>query len=158
MKEQMLDIVLYVNPSTSLCVFLAWMHSVYTNSMAYVPVYLVAGIIAILVNFYFKYGIDEEFNFGFTPITMAEVFKVLLFGGPNTRYIKPIKVTRHCDLAKTARSSSKDELDGDDDLMTQSLSVFSGGGFEMDGDHMEVSMWHVISQFIMLRHSPFTHR
>ena len=119
----------------------------YTNSMAYVPVYLVAGIIAILVNFYFKYGIDEEFNFGFTPITMAEVFKVLLFGGPNTRYIKPIKVTRHCDLAKTARSSSKDELDGDDDLMTQSLSVFSGGGFEMDGDHMEVSLWHLISQF-----------
>mmetsp|Transcript_26725 Transcript_26725/g.57465 ORF Transcript_26725/g.57465 Transcript_26725/m.57465 type:complete len:1125 (-) Transcript_26725:1193-4567(-) len=135
MKAQMMDIALYVNPSTSLCVFIAWMHCVYSNSMAYVPVYFVAGIIALLLANYIKYGVDEEFNFGFTPITIKETIQVLLFGGPNTKYIKPLEVTRQCDLAKTARNS-QDELD--DDIMHQSQSVFStGGGFQMDGDHME---------------------
>ena len=88
MKEQMMDIVLYVEPSTSLIVFMAWMHCVYTNSPAYLPVYFVVSIVGILLNNYFKYGVDEEFNCSFTPITISELFKVLLFGGPNTRYIQ----------------------------------------------------------------------
>ena len=136
MKEQMLDIVLYVNPSTSLCIFIAWMHCVYSNSMAYIPVYLVASLIALLLRNYFKYGVDEEFNFGFTPITLSEIFHVLLFGGPNTKYIKPIKVTSKNDLAK-ATSNSHDELDGnEEDIMHQ--SVFdSGVEFHRDRDHME---------------------
>jgi len=136
MKEQMLDIVLYMNPSTSLCVFIAWMHCVYSNSMAYIPVYLVASIIALLLRNYFKYGVDEEFNFGFTPITLSEIFRVLLFGGPNTKYIKPIKVTSKNDSAKTT-INSHDELDGnEEDIMHQ--SVFdSGVEFHMDRDHME---------------------
>lgn len=134
MKEQMLDIVLYASPSTSLCVFVAWMHCVYSNSMAYIPVYFVAGIIALLMTNYIQYGADEDFNFGFTPVTIQETFKVLMFGGPGTRYIKPIKVTTQSDLPKTSRGSH-DELDRDDgeDMMHQ--SVFSGGGgISMDGD------------------------
>ncbi|KAL7551869.1 hypothetical protein ACHAWF_015087 [Thalassiosira exigua] len=133
MKEEMMDIVLYINPSVSLCIFVAWMHCVYSNSMAYVPVYFVAGIIALLMRNYFKYGVDQDFHFGFSPITVTEMLKVLLWGGEGTKYIKPIKVARQNDSKSL---SGLDEPDGEnEDLMTQ--SVFSGVGFRMDGDHME---------------------
>lgn len=137
MKEQMMDIALYVHPLTSFCVFLAWMHCVSSNSMAYVPVYFVIGIIALLLRNYFKYGVDEEFNFGFHPITLAEMFKVLLYGGLGTKIIKPIHVTRKTE--KTMKATSNDELEGaeDEDLMHQSVFDGGGGGFRMDGDHME---------------------
>lgn len=137
MKEQMMDIVMYVNPTLSLCIFVAWMHCVWMDSMAYCPVYFVAGILALLINNYIQYGIDEDFNFGFSQITMSELLKVLIWGGPGTKYIKPIKVTRHSDLAKTARVDSSDALDEDgEDALAQ--NVFSGSGcFKMDGDHME---------------------
>jgi len=139
MKEFMMDIVIYMNPSISLSVFFAWMHCVYMNSMAYVPVYLVAGIIAVLFRNYVKYGMDEEFNFGFTPITISEMIKVLLYGGPNTNYIKPIKVTRRVDAMKTTRNS-RDELDENaEDVIHQSIFDDGVGSreFPMDGDHME---------------------
>lgn len=136
MKEQTMDIVRYVNPSTSLCIFVAWMHCVYSNSMSYVPVYFVAGIIASLLTNYVKYGVDEEFNFGFTPITIKETAQVLLFGGPKTRYIKPLSVRRF-DPARTARGS-QDEPDDEDSWQKSQRDVFyKGGGFRMDGDHME---------------------
>lgn len=130
----MKDVIFYVNPLLSLCIFIAWMHCVYQNSMAYVPVYIVAGILALLVRNYYKYGIDKDFHFGFTPITMKEIFQVLLYGGPGTKFIKPINVGRQSDEAKAARASF-DEIDGDD--MNLHESVFKGGGFKMDGDHME---------------------
>lgn len=80
---------------------------------------------------YYKYGVDEEFNFGFSPITVTEMLKVLIWGGPGTRYIKPIKVTQKSETSKSARAaSSNDELDGEE-LMHQ--SVFDGAGFRMDG-------------------------
>jgi hypothetical protein len=138
MKEQMMDIVIYANPLLSLCIFIAWMHCVYTNSMAYVPAYFVAGILSLLMRNYFTYGVNDQFNFGFKPITVTEMFKVLLYGGKGTKFIKPIKVVRKSDVTRTIRSaSSADELDStDEDELHQ--SVFEGGGgFQMDGDHME---------------------
>jgi len=135
-KGTILDIVLYMNPSTSLCIFIAWMHCVYSNSMTYVPVYVVAGILALLIRNYYKYGVNEEFNFGFAPITISEMIRVLLYGGPNTKYIKPIKVTRKNVLPKST-NGSHDELDGNDDDMVEHSLIDSASGFDLGGDHME---------------------
>ena len=99
--------------------------------MAYVPVYIVAGVLALLLRNYIKYGIDEDFHFGFSPITLKEVFKVLLFGGPGTNIIKPIKVGTRA--TKTTRGYNED----DESDMNLHESVFKGEGFKMDGDHME---------------------
>lgn len=119
--EQMHDIVKYANPSLSLCVFFAWMHCVFVNSMAYVPVYFVAGIVLLLLRNYYKYG-GEKFNAGFAPITLFELVNVMLYGGPGTKHIKPIAV------------SSQSELTFDD---AWTASDFGVGGYKLDGDHME---------------------
>jgi len=135
-KGTILDIVLYMNPSISLCIFIAWMHCVYSNSMAYVPVYVVAGILAFLVRNYYKYGVNEEFNFGFAPITITEMIRVLLYGGPNTKYIKPIKVARK-NVSPKSTNGNKDELDvSDDDIIDHSL-FDNASGFDFGADHME---------------------
>jgi hypothetical protein len=132
MKEQMTDIVLYVDPSTSLCVFIAWMHCVYTNSTAYVPVYFAAGITALLLRNYFQYGTNDEFNHGFTPITIIEIFNVLLYGGPNTKYIKPIKVNRG------ANSTVGNTVGEEKDRAIIHTAFQRGVGlWQMDGDHVE---------------------
>ena len=92
-KELILDTVQYAHPLMSLCVFFAWMHVVYSNSLAYVPVYFVAGIIAFLLRNYMKYGVGQESqypHFGFLHIKLSELVYVLLFGGPGTSYMKPL--------------------------------------------------------------------
>ena len=124
MIEKLLEIVKYVNPFTSLCIFFAWMHCVYMNSCAYVPVYFVSGVVVFLLRNYIKYGVDENFNAGFTPITLSELVQVLLWGGSGTNYIKPITVSSLCDMTFN-------------DAGTAYESVFTVGGYRMDGDHME---------------------
>ena len=131
MKEQMKDVILYVHPLLSFSIFVAWMHCVYTNSIAYVPCYFMLGIISLLLRNYKKYGMGANYHFGFTPVTLKEVFQVLLRGGPGTKIIKPINVDRQTDLAKKA-SAGGHEAD-----MDLHESIFQGGGTQMDGDHME---------------------
>lgn len=124
MIEKLLEIVKYVNPFTSLCVFFAWMHCVYMNSCAYVLVYFVAGIVVLLLRNYNKYAANEKFNAGFTPITLSEMVRVLLWGGKGTNYIKPIAISSLYDMTF-------------DDAGTACESVFTVGGYKMDCDHME---------------------
>ena len=131
MKEQMKDVILYVHPLLSFSIFVAWMHCVYTNSIAYVPCYFMLGIISLLLRNYKKYGMGANYHFGFTPVTLKEVFQVLLRGGPGTKIIKPINVDRQTDLAKKA-SAGGHEAD-----MDLHESIFQSGGTQMDGDHME---------------------
>lgn len=103
----------------------------YSNSMAFVPVYIVAGVISLLLSNYEHFGKDEDFNGGFTPITISELFLSLVFGRDNTRYIKPIHVERKGNQAQSSRGEEQECL------MQQSVQVLSGGGVRMDGDHLE---------------------
>lgn len=110
MKAIVLDIVHYAHPINSLCVFFVWTHIVYLGSVAYVPVYLVAGIITFLMRNYVKYGeggdselpdffssyikngVTGDPHFGFSPVKLSELLSVLLYGGSGTSHMKPIKV------------------------------------------------------------------
>lgn len=134
MKELMKDIVMWKVPRLSFCIFLAWMHCVYQNSFKFVPVYSTLAIIALLIRNYFEYGINDEFNFGFSPITLSETVRVLLYGGPGTKYIKPIKVERKAD-STTKGSTSEDELDND--VLEDMFSNTGNNKFRMDSDHLE---------------------
>ena len=140
MKELILDIVNYAHPLMSLCVFFAWMRVVFSNSMFCVPVYFVIGIIIVLLKNYIKYGAGEDSgfpHFGFTPIKVSELVKVLLFGGPGTCYIKPLIASpTSLPVAGSKFKSSFDELDGNENSMLQ-LSATGVGIIRMDGDHME---------------------
>jgi hypothetical protein len=138
MKALILDIVHYAHPLMSLCVFFSWMHVVYSNSLARVPVYFVVGINAFLLRNYVKYGVgkaSEYPHYGFTPIKLSELVNVLLFGGAGTRYLKPITVTPST-LAAAKSKPSFDELDGDEQYMLQQAAN-GVGVIRMDGDHLE---------------------
>jgi hypothetical protein len=124
----------------SLSIFFSWMRVVYSNSLFYVPVYFVVGIIAVLLRNYTKYGGGGESgfpHFGFAPIKVSELVKVLLFGGPGTCFIKPLIATPSSLPAAVPKfQSSFDGLDGNESSMLQ-LSANGVGIIRMDGDHME---------------------
>ena len=132
----MKDIVMWKVPCLSFCIFIAWMHCVYHNSFKFVPVYSTLAIISLLVKNYFEYGVNDEFNFGFSPITLSETVRVLLYGGPGTKYIKPIKVERKADSRPATKgSTSEDELDND--VLEDVFSNTGCNRFRMDSDHLE---------------------
>ena len=132
----MKDIVMWKMPCLSFCVFLAWMHCVYQNSFKFVPVYSTIAIISLLIRNYFEFGINDGFNFGFSPITLSETVRVLLYGGPGTKYIKPLKVERKADSRPSIRgSTSGDELDND--AVLEDVFSNASNNFRMDSDHLE---------------------
>mmetsp|Transcript_20137 Transcript_20137/g.34306 ORF Transcript_20137/g.34306 Transcript_20137/m.34306 type:complete len:738 (+) Transcript_20137:1222-3435(+) len=132
MKEQMKSIVLWVHPTTSFPIFLAWMHCVYSNSLHYVPVYFILGIIIILVENYQTFAMNRNTNAGFIPITIPEMMKALILGGPNSSYIQPISIMPQAEIAKSL-NKSEDELD----QAALTDQVLDGAGIRMDGDHLE---------------------
>ncbi len=129
MQELMQDIVFWVNPFTSLCIFVAWMHCVYSNSVAYVPAYFVSGIIAILLKNYSYFG-REGYHVGFTPITITEMLFGLILGSDHSSYIKPVQVSRK--FSKSASISDDQRC-----LLQESTEVLKGSGIRMDDDHLE---------------------
>mmetsp|Transcript_19924 Transcript_19924/g.41899 ORF Transcript_19924/g.41899 Transcript_19924/m.41899 type:complete len:1150 (+) Transcript_19924:42-3491(+) len=128
-KEQMQDIVFWVSPFTSLCFFVAWMHCVYSNSVVYVPAYFVAGVNAILLKNYLYFGKDD-YNAGFTPITISEMLLGLILGGDHSSYIKSVQVSRKIQKSKLASGEERC-------LLGESSEVLKGGGIRMDDDHLE---------------------
>jgi hypothetical protein len=46
----------------------------------------------ILYNNYILFGKSEAYNCGFTPLTISELLKCLLFGGNGTNFMRPIHV------------------------------------------------------------------
>ncbi len=129
----MISIALWVHPTTSFPVFLAWMHCVYSNSFHYVPVYIVLGIIAILFENYHTFAMNRNMNAGFTPITISEIVCALILGGPNSKYIQPMSITPQAEIVKSLRSGSEDELD----QAALTDQVLEGAGIRVDGDHLE---------------------
>ena len=124
----MKSIVLWVHPTISFPIFLAWMHCVYCNSLHYVPVYFVVAIIVILVENYYTFAMNAKMNAGFTPITVSEMMRALFLGGPKSSYIRPVSVS-----AKSLRGKSYDEID--EAMLTD--QVLDGNGIQVDGDHVE---------------------
>ncbi len=131
MKEQMKSIVLWVHPTTSFPVFLAWMHCVYSNSLHYVPVYFVLGIIVVLVENYHTFAMNRNINAGFTPISIPEMMRALVLGGSSC--FQPISITPQAEIAKSLKNKSDDELD--EAVLTD--QVLDGAGIRLDGDHLE---------------------
>ncbi len=129
----MKSIVLWVHPTTSFPIFLAWMHCVYSNSLHYVPVYFVLGIIVVLVENYHTFVMDRNINAGFTPITISEMMRALILGGPNSSCIQPTSITPQAEIVKSLRGKSDDELD----QVALIDQVLEGAGIRLDGDHLE---------------------
>jgi hypothetical protein len=126
MEEFMKDVMLWVHPVLSSSIFVAWMHCIYTNSLAYVPVYLLLGLNALLFSNYLAFVTNDEFHAGFAPVTFSELLKCLLFGGDNTKYLGAIDVASH-DMIQKSSARHDDEQSANTlkpvDYMIQSSSV-----------------------------------
>ena len=132
----MKDIVLWAHPSLSGCVFSGWMHCVYTNSMSYVPVYVLLGLNALLYSNYRTFVKSEDYHGGFAPLTFSELFKCILLGNDTTTYLGPIRVESPGTTQKISRSNryvddNVNSLQNPLDYMLQNSSS------RIDQDHVE---------------------
>lgn len=78
-----LDVMFYENKLVSFYMFFASMYCVYCNSVAYIPATCVGYVLLQFLNNYRHYVIKDEFNFGYRPLMISELFRSLLQTKPN---------------------------------------------------------------------------
>lgn len=79
------------SPLISGFVFVAWMHSIYNNTVRYIPGHLVTLLLLYLWRNYARYAIDNPVQNGFLAPTWEELFAALVWGkGNKSQCIKPI--------------------------------------------------------------------
>jgi hypothetical protein len=134
-KEFMKDVVLWVHPFLSASIFVAWMHCVYTNSLAYVPVYLLLGLNTLLYSNYCAFVIDDGLHAGFAPVTFLELFKCLFFGGDKTNYLRAIDVASHDMIQKSSNSASYPDSDERSNTLRPIDHMITNSSVKVDEDH-----------------------
>ena len=93
-KQEFRNLVGWKNPIISGFVFFSWMHSVYANTVRYVPGNLVIFLLLYLWKNYANYAINGSRHQGFLPPTWEEMFMALLFGtDENHQFIQPLEMT-----------------------------------------------------------------
>jgi hypothetical protein len=114
------------------------MHCVYTNCLAYVPVYFLAALNAILYSNYVLFGKSDAYNYGFSKPTISELFRCMIFGGQNTNHIKPIHVESQ-NTATKKRSADRSDSELDLELLKpiEYMLQNSTATARMDNDHLE---------------------
>jgi hypothetical protein len=79
LKTNVIEAVLYEKPIVSVCLFLAGMHCVVSNSVHMVPPYFLAYLLIQLHESYQHYVQSSVYNCGYKPLTFFEVFQALIF-------------------------------------------------------------------------------
>lgn len=136
MIEFVNDVIFWVQPWTSGCIFLAWMHCVYTNSLAYVPVYFLIGINVLMYNNHQAFVENDEHTFGFTPPTLPELLKCLFFGGDTTKYLKPAQIDKH-DAILNSRLFRQQSVRNLNVTQNPVEFVIQNSTIRIDDDHVE---------------------
>jgi hypothetical protein len=92
-KREFRDTMQWQNPAISGFVFAAWMHSVYTASVAYLPGHLLTFLLLHLWKNYAVYAMDSPVQNGFQAATWEEMFLALTRGTNGRSYIEPLEMT-----------------------------------------------------------------
>lgn len=93
-KQEFRNLIGWKNPIISGFVFCSWMHSVYANTVRYVPGNLITLLLLYLWKNYANYAINGSLHQGFLPPTWEEMFMALLFGtDENHQFIQPLEMT-----------------------------------------------------------------
>eukprot|EP00934_Nitzschia_sp_Nitz4_P009128 Nitzschia sp. Nitz4//scaffold119_size111653//78566//82018//NITZ4_004204-RA/size111653-processed-gene-0.172-mRNA-1//1//CDS//3329533878//9118//frame0 len=105
-QREIWNLVYWKYPFISGFVFLAWMHSVYANTMRYVPGHILTFLILHLYKNYAYYCMDSVLQNGFVTLTIEELAKAVLFGGKRTKkkHLEPLNM-------EVDRSYAKNPLD-----------------------------------------------
>lgn len=95
-KQEFRNLRGWRNPLISGFLFVSWMHSVYANTVRYVPGNLITFLLLYLWKNYANYAINESLHQGFMPPTWEEMFMALLFGTESNeekQYLQPLEMT-----------------------------------------------------------------
>lgn len=90
-KREVRNTIEWRYPIISAFVFLAWMHSVYVGTLAYVPGHLLTLLLLHLWKNYVKYGIESPVQNGFPAPSWEEMFAALVTG---KHFISPLEMER----------------------------------------------------------------
>lgn len=91
-KREMRNLMYWHNPFISGFVFLSWMHSVYENTVRYIPGNLITLLLLYLWKNYAQYAIDNPVQNGFLAPTWEEIFRALIWGYKGSRCIQPLEM------------------------------------------------------------------
>lgn len=117
-KTLVLDAILYESPLVSLYLFCASLHCVTVSSMRWVPPYVVGYIIILLFKNYWFYVENEEYNCGYQPLTMWEVFNAVVYDNKHHESkFESISVAKRAKRRanKKAQNLGRVESGGEDD-------------------------------------------
>jgi hypothetical protein len=91
-KRELYYLINWQYPFISGFVFIAWMHSIYANSVRYVPGHVITFLLLHLWKNYVYYCMNSSLQNGFMAPTFEELFNALLRGSRRRRYIEPLNM------------------------------------------------------------------
>jgi hypothetical protein len=93
-RREIYNLCYWVYPFISGFVFCAWMHSVYTNTVRFIPGHILTYFLMRLYLNYAYYSMDSVLQNGFTAPSIEELFDALLHGtkGKRKKYIKALNM------------------------------------------------------------------
>jgi hypothetical protein len=93
MRQRELHYLVYWQyPFISGFVFCAWMHSIYANTVRYLPGHFLTFLLLHLYKNYAYYGMDTALQNGFMAPTFEELTNALLYGSRKRRFIEPLNM------------------------------------------------------------------
>ncbi len=112
-KREMWNLIYWKYPFISGFVFCAWMHSVYANTVRYVPGHVITFFLLHLYKNYAYYGMDSPLQNGFMAPTIEELFNALLFGTRKSKkhYLEPLNM----EMDQSHTVNPMEHLDAADD-------------------------------------------
>lgn len=112
-KREIWNLIYWKYPFISGFVFCAWMHSVYANTIHYVPGHIVTFLLLHLYRNYAYYGMDSALQNGFMAPTIEELFSAVLFGTRKSKkhYLEPLNM----EMDQSHAVNPMEHLDAADD-------------------------------------------
>lgn len=112
-KRELWNLVYWQYPFISGFVFAAWMHSVYSNTVRYVPGHIMTFFLLHLYKNYAYYGMDSVLQNGFMAPTMEEMISALIFGARKRK--KPLIEPLNMEMDESHAINPMEHLDAADD-------------------------------------------
>jgi hypothetical protein len=117
LKTLLMDAMLYEKPYVSFYLFAAAMYCAYLNSVSMVPAFVVGYILILYIDMYKHFVEDENFNLGYKPLTLRELFDAVFIGKAKegARYFDNIFVQKKTKKRRRRESHAIERLTARDD-------------------------------------------
>ena len=91
-RQEFYNLRFWVYPFLSGFVFCAWMHSLWYNTVRYIPGHILTYLLLHLYKNYAYYGMESKLQNGFLAPTIEEMLRALVWGTKRQKYIEPLNM------------------------------------------------------------------